>query len=115
MLTGDKGKTAKMIGIQCGMFSVTEKSSMMEDNELKTASKLMQKELEIEEEKNDEPKKNEKASQDGNEVILYEVNDNVTDIDKEIQQILKLSSKASKSKIELLVDGNVFAKMLTAS
>lgn len=40
MLTGDKGKTAKMIGIQCGMFSVTEKSSAMNDHEPKTASKL---------------------------------------------------------------------------
>jgi magnesium-transporting ATPase (P-type) len=32
MLTGDKGKTAKMIGVQCGMFSVTIK-----DDDLQTA------------------------------------------------------------------------------
>lgn len=36
MLTGDKGKTAKMIGLQCGMFSVSEKSPQFVKNHVGT-------------------------------------------------------------------------------
>ena len=38
MLTGDKGKTAKMIGLQCGMFSSESIScSSPDDENFKTA------------------------------------------------------------------------------
>ena len=36
MLTGDKGKTAKMIGLQCGMFSVPDKSPRFVQNHVGT-------------------------------------------------------------------------------
>ena len=39
MLTGDKGKTAKMIGIQCGLF--TPRASDI-DNDFKNAAEEMQ-------------------------------------------------------------------------
>ena len=36
MLTGDKGKTARMIGIQCGMFNSRASSGQAKDGELGT-------------------------------------------------------------------------------
>jgi len=39
----------------------------------------------------------------------------VTDVEKEIQKILDLADEKSSSEIELLIDGCVFAKMLTSS
>ena len=36
MLTGDKGKTAKMIGLQCGMFSSESVRSNADDENYRT-------------------------------------------------------------------------------
>lgn len=48
-------------------------------------------------------------------VVLYEVSENVKDVQAEIKKIHQLSSKKRDySKLELLVDGGVFAKMLQA-
>ena len=44
------------------------------------------------------------------DLILYEVDDKVQDIEAEIKKILALKN----SKIELLIDGGVFARMLTS-
>lgn len=51
------------------------------------------------------------------QVVLHEVNDTVTDIEDEIKKILALSdfSKSDNRKVELLIDGGVFARMLTAN
>ena len=49
------------------------------------------------------------------EVVLYEVSEGVKDVSAEIKKIHQLSSKKrAYSKLELLVDGGVFAKMLQA-
>lgn len=50
------------------------------------------------------------------QVILHEVSESVTDIESEIKSILQLCSGSQDSdenvKLELLIDGGVFAKML---
>ena len=51
------------------------------------------------------------------ELLLYEVDDKVTDVQSVINKILSLSSSSGgsgKKKIELLIDGGVFAMMLTS-
>ena len=105
MLTGDKGKTAKMIGVQCGMFSSKiDRPSEKQNKEIKSPSAVGQIDLDI--------NKREKST-DG--VKLYEVNEKVQDVHAEIMKILELSAQQSEnSKLELLIDGGVFAKMLTA-
>lgn len=47
-------------------------------------------------------------------MVLYEVSEDVKDISSEIKKILKLTSKNSddRVKLELLIDGGVFARML---
>ena len=107
MLTGDKGKTAKMIGLQCGMFSVSEKSHRFVENHVGTTTLH-----EIEEENLKQESRYQKSQP---KVILHEVSDQVTDVEKEIQKILDLANEAGSSEIELLIDGCVFAKMLTSS
>lgn len=58
-----------------------------------------------------------KDTEAGPQVVLHEVNDTVTDIEDEIKKILALSdfSKSDNRKVELLIDGGVFARMLTAN
>ena len=46
------------------------------------------------------------------EVIFYEVNEFTKDIDAEITKILDLSMSKGNKKLELLIDGGVFARML---
>ena len=109
MLTGDKGKTAKMIGIQCGMF--TQKSSNRRVGA--DSSKTKAEEI-VEENLCDAFQK--KSSYD-DELLLYEVDDKVRDVQSIIKQILKLSEGSGtggKKKIELLIDGGIFAMMLTS-
>lgn len=48
------------------------------------------------------------------EVILYEVNEFSNDVEAEIAKILDLSMSKGSKKLELLIDGGVFAKMLMA-
>ena len=48
-------------------------------------------------------------------MILYEVTENVKDIEVEIKKILELAEKiGDNKKLELLIDGGAFAKMLLA-
>jgi magnesium-transporting ATPase (P-type) len=47
-------------------------------------------------------------------VILYEVNESASKIETEIAKILELSRNKGDQKLELLIDGGVFAKMLMA-
>jgi len=49
------------------------------------------------------------------EVILYEVNESAAKIETEIAKILELSKNKGNKKLELLIDGGVFAKMLMAN
>ena len=82
MLTGDKGKTAKMIGVQCGMFSSKiDRPSEKQNKEIKSPSAVGQIDLDI--------NKREKST-DG--VVLYEVNEKVQDVHAEIMKILELSA-----------------------
>ena len=51
--------------------------------------------------------------------MLYEVDDKVRDVQSVIKEILKLSGEGAaesggKRKIELLIDGGIFALMLTS-
>ena len=48
-------------------------------------------------------------------MILYEVTESVKDIEVEIKKILELAEKIKDNKkLELLIDGGAFAKMLLA-
>lgn len=47
-------------------------------------------------------------------VILHEVGAEVTDIESQIKMILSLAAQKGDKKLELLVDGCVFAKMMNA-
>ena len=49
MLTGDKGKTAKMIGVQCGMFSskIEKSSDNLEEEEVRSPSAVGQIDLDV--------------------------------------------------------------------
>ena len=42
--------------------------------------------------------------------MLHEINDKVTDVELEIKKILSLSD--GKRKVEILIDGGVFSRML---
>ena len=82
MLTGDKGKTAKMIGVQCGMFSSKiDRPTEKHDEGVRTPSAVGQIDLDI--------KKNEKSNEG---VKLYEVSEKVQDVHAEIMKILELSA-----------------------
>ena len=49
-------------------------------------------------------------------VVLYEVNEKATAIEDEIDKILQLAENSKGEKrLELLIDGSVFAKMLTSN
>lgn len=121
MLTGDKGKTAKMIGVQCGMFTpdlkhsddVKDESRSIENviaEEQKSTSNVSFKQLKmnsvsIYEEEKIIPRTNDK-------VILHEVDADSPNIESEIKMILALAAQKGDKKLELLVDGCAFAKML---
>ena len=100
MLTGDKGKTAKMIGLQCGMFSQASPIKNHENTLVNTNMKLDATDSRF------SPDKKISAEHDGN---LYEI---TGDAEVEIKKILSFEGAKAK-KLELLIDGGVFAKMLS--
>lgn len=116
MLTGDKGKTAKMIGIQCGMFNskVKDNPEPSDVNDITEENKKSHDHsIILEEGTNVNPKPKNQGEHDTT-TILYEINDRVKDIKAEIDKILGFRTKEPDRKVELLIDGGVFAKMLTA-
>ena len=111
MLTGDKGKTAKMIGVQCGMFTAKIKSDDAAENDddiqtqMRSNRALTAKHTRLTQTVDDEGPPDTKE-----ETILYEVGDQTQDINAEIKQILKLAAEIKANKqLELLIDGGVFA------
>ena len=91
MLTGDKGSTAKMIGVQCGMLSP------LQDQIQQTATK--------------------DVKERGKEkVLLIEIdhdgvlNNQVTQ--QKIDELVQKCNQEFNGKKELLIDGNIFSKML---
>ena len=114
MLTGDKGKTARMIGIQCGMLTPQQKQIKIEENK----HEVIESPDAIE--KQDVKKPMNKISsviEAKEEVILYEVDeDTQKNPQEEIKKIMQLAqSRKQGTKMELLIDGCAFARMLDCS
>ena len=100
MLTGDKGKTAKMIGLQCGMFSTKISDRALENNRVtpdKSADATIQ------------PVDDIQKVPVRDSLVLFEVDEHTNNVEGEIRKILDISRQ---SKLELLIDGGVFAQML---
>jgi len=72
MLTGDKGKTAKMIGLQCGMFSAGELSPQRESSPHQSSSKT---ENEIVEDVIANKSRAQNLTRHQRETLLHEVNE----------------------------------------
>lgn len=94
MLTGDKGKTARMIGVQCGMFTANtkdsnDKSTKLEPNDDILEEQKMNSSVSLKYKTNviyTEEHMIDKSDQV--KVILHEVKNDATDIDSEIRRIL---------------------------
>ena len=112
MLTGDKGKTAKMIGIQCGMLTPIERT---------TASHKATKpdidfaaDEDVAEFKDDENKgdmKNGDKLVKQKDFIFYEIDEDIADLKSAVEKLLDIVDKG-ESKLELCVDGSRLSQLL---
>mmetsp|Transcript_38763 Transcript_38763/g.50754 ORF Transcript_38763/g.50754 Transcript_38763/m.50754 type:complete len:110 (+) Transcript_38763:356-685(+) len=109
MLTGDKGKTAKMIGLQCGMFSAESIQGHLDNEKMRTVDMTDNKHS---------PEKShdtsvisdyatvaalktrqslqglQKKDKSANKISLFEVNEKCQDVEGEIKKILAISANS---------------------
>ena len=92
MLTGDKGKTAKMIGVQCGMLTPLERQ-LGNNKATRTEFEYQQ---DCESIENQEDGKIQKVNSDVRKIvrqkshIFYEIDDEVADINLEIEKLMQI-------------------------
>ena len=106
MLTGDKGKTAKMIGIQCGMLTPIERTTASHKATKPDIDFACDEEVpEIKEDGNKINGKDEDKLVKQKDLIYYEIDEETVDLKSAVDKLLDIVDKG-ESKLELCIDGS---------